>query len=165
MWCDKDANLGINYTFLSEIKRPNWSPLHLDKVKQHKIWVYLYKCGSRKSQTFYLSHSCTQVKQQWTRVQFFWYIVHSNKCFKCVFWRYRAYETSKMYRDLKLRAALIQNKQLRLLPQEQVYDKINGVWNLSSDQVLKCHFFHFCLTSSCIFSISKIKQNIVNKTV
>uniref|UniRef100_A0A4W3I7F1 Bardet-Biedl syndrome 5 protein homolog n=1 Tax=Callorhinchus milii TaxID=7868 RepID=A0A4W3I7F1_CALMI len=45
-----------------------------------------------------------------------------------------AYETSKIYRDLKLRGALIQNKQLRLLPQEQVYDKINGVWNLSSDQ-------------------------------
>ncbi|KAB1279420.1 Bardet-Biedl syndrome 5 protein-like protein [Camelus dromedarius] len=45
-----------------------------------------------------------------------------------------AYETSKMYRDFKLRSALIQNKQLRLLPQEHVYDKINGVWNLSSDQ-------------------------------
>lgn len=41
-----------------------------------------------------------------------------------------------MYRDLKLRGALIQNKQLRLLPREQVYDKINGVWNLSSDQVV-----------------------------
>lgn len=49
---------------------------------------------------------------------------------------HRAYETSKMYRDFKLRSALIQNKQLRLLPQEHVYDKINGVWNLSSDQVL-----------------------------
>lgn len=49
---------------------------------------------------------------------------------------FRAYETSKMYRDLKLRTALIQNRQLRLLPREQVYDKINGVWNLSSDQVL-----------------------------
>lgn len=46
-----------------------------------------------------------------------------------------------MYRDLKLRAALIQNKQLRLLPREQVYDKINGVWNLSSDQVL---MFEMC---------------------
>lgn len=41
-----------------------------------------------------------------------------------------------MYRDFKLRSALIQNKELRLLPQEHVYDKINGVWNLSSDQVL-----------------------------
>ncbi|KAI4544120.1 hypothetical protein MG293_004386 [Ovis ammon polii] len=47
---------------------------------------------------------------------------------------HRAYETSKMYRDFKLRSALIQNKQLRLLPQENVYNKINGVWNLSSDQ-------------------------------
>lgn len=52
-----------------------------------------------------------------------------------IFFFFRAYETSKMYRDLKLRSALIQNKQLRLLPQEQIYDKINGVWNLSSDQV------------------------------
>ncbi|XP_049629436.1 Bardet-Biedl syndrome 5 protein [Suncus etruscus] len=46
----------------------------------------------------------------------------------------RAYETSKMYRDFKLRGALIKNKQLRLLPQEHLYDKISGVWNLSSDQ-------------------------------
>lgn len=46
-----------------------------------------------------------------------------------------------MYRDLKLRAALIQNRQLRLLPREQVYDKINGVWNLSSDQVLVHEMF------------------------
>lgn len=53
----------------------------------------------------------------------------------CTFVVCRAYETSKMYRDLKLRSALIQNKQLRLLPQEQIYDKVNGVWNLSSDQV------------------------------
>ena len=40
-----------------------------------------------------------------------------------------------MYRELKLRAALINNRELRLLPQEEVYDKVNGVWNLSSDQV------------------------------
>uniref|UniRef100_A0AAY4AVZ5 Bardet-Biedl syndrome 5 protein homolog n=1 Tax=Denticeps clupeoides TaxID=299321 RepID=A0AAY4AVZ5_9TELE len=58
----------------------------------------------------------------------------SPRLFTSVLAVHRAYETSKMYRDLKLRAALIQNKQLRLLPQEQVYDKINGVWNLSSDQ-------------------------------
>ncbi|KAM7154125.1 Bardet-Biedl syndrome 5 protein isoform X3 [Terrapene carolina triunguis] len=58
----------------------------------------------------------------------------SPRLFTSVIAVHRAYETSKMYRDLKLRSALIQNKQLRLLPQEQVYDKINGVWNLSSDQ-------------------------------
>ena len=46
----------------------------------------------------------------------------------------RAYETTKLYRDLKLRGAIIKDKQLTLLPQEQVYNKVNGVWNLSSDQ-------------------------------
>uniref|UniRef100_A0AAY5E9J9 Bardet-Biedl syndrome 5 protein homolog n=1 Tax=Electrophorus electricus TaxID=8005 RepID=A0AAY5E9J9_ELEEL len=58
----------------------------------------------------------------------------SPRLFTSVIAVHRAYETSKMYRDLKLRGALIQNKQLRLLSREQVYDKINGVWNLSSDQ-------------------------------
>ncbi|CAH1238545.1 Bardet-Biedl syndrome 5 protein-like isoform X1 [Branchiostoma floridae] len=58
----------------------------------------------------------------------------SPRLFTSVIAVHRAYETSKMYRDLKLRGALIQNKQLRLLPQEQVFNKVNGVWNLSSDQ-------------------------------
>uniref|UniRef100_A0A8C6Q5L1 Bardet-Biedl syndrome 5 protein homolog n=1 Tax=Nothobranchius furzeri TaxID=105023 RepID=A0A8C6Q5L1_NOTFU len=61
-------------------------------------------------------------------------VLGSPRLFTSVIAVHRAYETSKMYRDLKLRAALIQNKHLRLLPREQVYDKINGVWNLSSDQ-------------------------------
>jgi len=58
----------------------------------------------------------------------------SLRLFSTVLAVFRAYETSKMYRELKLRGALIYNKQLRLLPLEQVYDKVNGVWNLSSDQ-------------------------------
>lgn len=47
---------------------------------------------------------------------------------------FRAYETTKLYRDLKLRGAIIKDKQLILLPHEQVYSKVVGVWNLSSDQ-------------------------------
>jgi len=47
---------------------------------------------------------------------------------------YRSYETTKLYRDLKLRGAIIKDKNLILLPQEDVYNKIIGVWNLSSDQ-------------------------------
>ncbi|XP_076328100.1 Bardet-Biedl syndrome 5 protein isoform X2 [Tachypleus tridentatus] len=46
----------------------------------------------------------------------------------------KAYNSSKMYRELKLRGAVIQNKQLKVLPEEKIYSKINGVWNLSSDQ-------------------------------
>lgn len=47
---------------------------------------------------------------------------------------YKAYTSSRMYRDVKLRGAIIQNSQLRSLPQEQIMNTVNGVWNLSSDQ-------------------------------
>ncbi|XP_072042114.1 BBSome complex member BBS5-like [Amphiura filiformis] len=58
----------------------------------------------------------------------------SPRLFTTVISVHRAYETTKLYRDLKLRGAIIQNKALKLLPLEQVYDQVNGVWNLSSDQ-------------------------------
>ncbi|CAB1328477.1 unnamed protein product, partial [Coregonus sp. 'balchen'] len=78
----------------------------------------------------------------------------SQRLFTSVIAVHRAYETSKMYRDLKLRGALIQNKQLRLLPREEVYDKFNGVWNLFSDQEIfeiVFHAFTMKLTSlNCI---------------
>lgn len=47
---------------------------------------------------------------------------------------YRAYETSKLYRDLKLRGSIVKDGELILLPLEEVFTKINGVWNLSSEQ-------------------------------
>ena len=81
-------------------------------------------------------------------VKQFNYIIHGNVYFEKKIksgWLdnlhiiFRAYETTKLYRDLKLRGAIIQNKTLKLLPLEQVYDQVNGVWNLSSDQVrFKC---------------------------
>ncbi|CAN0348427.1 unnamed protein product, partial [Laminaria digitata] len=53
----------------------------------------------------------------------------------------RAYETSTLYRDLKLRGSVIKDKQLLTLPLEQIYSKIEGVWNLSADQGnLGCFF-------------------------
>ncbi|CAJ0941154.1 unnamed protein product, partial [Mesorhabditis belari] len=48
---------------------------------------------------------------------------------------HRAYETTKMYRELKMRGAVVdENEQLRILPLEQQADRMGGVWNLSSDQ-------------------------------
>ena len=67
---------------------------------------------------------------------------------------FRAYESSKLYREVKLRGAILNKGQLKHLPKEQLYNKINGVWNLSSDQVnlrkLKC----LCL--ECFLSDSNI---------
>eukprot|EP01112_Ceratiomyxa_fruticulosa_P009752 TRINITY_DN2556_c0_g2_i1.p1 TRINITY_DN2556_c0_g2~~TRINITY_DN2556_c0_g2_i1.p1 ORF type:complete len:344 (+),score=41.49 TRINITY_DN2556_c0_g2_i1:263-1294(+) len=71
-----------------------------------------------------------------TRFEFiFTYTVTNNaNLFTIIQGVHRAYETSKLYRDLKLRGAITRNKELILLPQEQIYNKVNGVWNLSSDQ-------------------------------
>ena len=61
----------------------------------------------------------------------------------------RAYESSKLYRDIKLRGSIIKEMQLLLLPDEHVFthvscltqrermaetNQVTGVWNLSSDQ-------------------------------
>ncbi|KAG8313297.1 Bardet-Biedl syndrome 5 protein [Homalodisca vitripennis] len=35
---------------------------------------------------------------------------------------------------MKLRGAVVRNKQLRILPLESIYTTVEGVWNLSSDQ-------------------------------
>ncbi|XP_047034708.1 Bardet-Biedl syndrome 5 protein homolog [Helicoverpa zea] len=46
---------------------------------------------------------------------------------------HKAYTASRMYRDLKLRGAIIHNKQLRMLPLEKICLNEHSIWNLSSD--------------------------------
>lgn len=48
----------------------------------------------------------------------------------------KAYVSTRLYRDLRLRSAILSpsNKQLKMLHSEQIYNTFNGVWNLSSDQ-------------------------------
>lgn len=46
----------------------------------------------------------------------------------------RSYESTKLYRDLKLRGAIVQDKKLIILPNEETYNQLSGVWNLSSEQ-------------------------------
>lgn len=47
---------------------------------------------------------------------------------------FRAYDTSRMYRDLRLRAALVQASDLKLLPRENLVNRHLNVWNLSEDE-------------------------------
>merc|ERR1719463_725198 len=61
-------------------------------------------------------------------------VKNSPRIFTSVQAVFRSYDTTKLYRDLKLRGAIIKDKELVRLPQEQIYDKMNGIWNLSSDQ-------------------------------
>ena len=55
---------------------------------------------------------------------------------------FRAFATSKIYRELKLRSAILKDKQLKVLPKETLINTLHGVWNLSSDQVLQYNYFN-----------------------
>ena len=48
-----------------------------------------------------------------------------------IIYLFRAFNSSKMYRELKLRGAILENKNLKLLPVEEIVSTVNGVWNLS----------------------------------
>lgn len=61
-------------------------------------------------------------------------VSNSPRLFTTIQAVFRAYDTTKLYRDLKLRGAIIADKELKLLPQEETYSKVHGVWNLSSEQ-------------------------------
>ncbi|KAK0420806.1 hypothetical protein QR680_014901 [Steinernema hermaphroditum] len=59
---------------------------------------------------------------------------NETKLFSAALRMHRAYETSKMFRDLKMRGSVItQDDQLKLLPGEQLAERAEGVWNLSSE--------------------------------
>ncbi|KJH47848.1 hypothetical protein DICVIV_06043 [Dictyocaulus viviparus] len=58
-----------------------------------------------------------------------------SKLFNTVSSVHRAYETTKLYRELKMRGAIMDEKHnLKLLPLEQLIENVAGVWNLSTDQ-------------------------------
>uniref|UniRef100_A0A4W6FKZ1 Bardet-Biedl syndrome 5 protein homolog n=1 Tax=Lates calcarifer TaxID=8187 RepID=A0A4W6FKZ1_LATCA len=130
---DTKGNNGDRGRLLVTNLRIIWHSLALPRVNLCEFGC-MVKCISKlrgQTEALYIL-----TKSNNTRFEFIFtnVVPGSPRLFTSVIAVHRAYETSKMYRDLKLRAALIQNKQLRLLPREQVYDKINGVWNLSSDQ-------------------------------
>lgn len=47
---------------------------------------------------------------------------------------WRAYDTSRLFREIKLRGAISRDNALIMLPGEQLYSRVEGVWNVASDQ-------------------------------
>lgn len=78
-----------------------------------------------------------------TRYEFvFTHLVpNSPRLFTTIQTVHRAYESSKLFREVRLRAALIRDHQLIMLPHETLFSKLSGVWNLSSDQGNLGRFF------------------------
>src|SRR6218665_521591 len=48
----------------------------------------------------------------------------------------RAFINTRLFRELRLRSAILASgsRQLRVMPSESIYNIVQGVWNLSSDQ-------------------------------
>ncbi|KAH8876006.1 Bardet-Biedl syndrome 5 protein like [Schistosoma japonicum] len=44
------------------------------------------------------------------------------------------YDSTRIYRELRVRGAFMKGNSLVLLPLETLFDEVEGVWNLSSDQ-------------------------------
>ena len=60
---------------------------------------------------------------------------------------HKAYDSSRLYREIRLRSAILNKGQLRILPKERLYNRYNGVWNLSSDQVDEYIFLNASILS------------------
>ncbi|XP_029158594.1 Bardet-Biedl syndrome 5 protein homolog isoform X2 [Nylanderia fulva] len=60
--------------------------------------------------------------------------IKSTRHYTSVIGVYRAYVSSKVYREIKLRSGIIRENRLVLLPQEKVHSSIQDVWNLSVEQ-------------------------------
>lgn len=61
-------------------------------------------------------------------------MIGNQKHFTSIFDVYKLYQTTLMYRELKLRSPILSEGQLNILQQEQLYNRMNGIYNLSSDQ-------------------------------
>eukprot|EP00039_Didymoeca_costata_P002624 m.61518 g.61518 ORF g.61518 m.61518 type:complete len:352 (+) comp11421_c0_seq1:191-1246(+) len=54
---------------------------------------------------------------------------------------HRAYDTSRLYREIRLRNAVVNEGQLNLLPNETIIEEVRGVWNLAQAQGQLGHMF------------------------
>ncbi|KAH8307615.1 hypothetical protein KR044_005697 [Drosophila immigrans] len=97
--------------------------------------VHMHTKGRMPSQALYILALSNE-----TRFEFLFTDVSGETArrdqpiFSCVFDVHLLYQRTFLYRDLKLRGAIVQAGQLIILPDEQVYSQVQGVWNLSSDQ-------------------------------
>ncbi|CAL8084474.1 unnamed protein product [Calicophoron daubneyi] len=84
----------------------------------------------------YAESLCILTKSSNTRFEFIFTQLSPgvSQLFPTVNAVFKAYDSSRAYRELRLRSSLFDNGKLILLPREKLFEKIDGVWNLSSDQ-------------------------------
>eukprot|EP00758_Cryptobia_borreli_P000830 Tbor_TRINITY_DN1672_c0_g1::TRINITY_DN1672_c0_g1_i1::g.7618::m.7618/K16748/BBS5; Bardet-Biedl syndrome 5 protein len=87
----------------------------------------------------------------------FTYLVNeSPRLFSTVLAVWKSYDSSRTYRDLKLKCAIIQDQELIQLPKENILSRITGIWNLSSDQG---NFGTMCITNVRVVWYAGLAEN------
>ena len=84
------------------------------------------------TEALYILTKCNQ-----TRFEFIFtnLVPETPRLFTSVIGVFKAFSSTRIYRELKLRSSILEgNKQLKVLPLENVVSWLEGVWNLSSDQ-------------------------------
>ena len=87
----------------------------------------LYICHAGSTQALFVLTKFHTSKFEFIFTNF---VRDSPRLFATIQTVFRAYDTSRMYRDLKLRGAVISDKQLKLLPQEQIYSQVGRLNSL-----------------------------------
>jgi Bardet-Biedl syndrome 5 protein len=96
--------------------------------------VTIHNANSRLRGTTQALYVNTKYNNSRFEFVFTYLVQESPRLFTTVSAVWKAYDSSRLYRDLKLRCAIIQDQDLILVPHEQVLTKLQGAWNLSSDQ-------------------------------
>lgn len=123
------TNLRIIWLSHSDVKT-NLS-IGYNCILSHKVSNVQSKLNGNNSSALYI-----MTKYNNSRFEFIFtsLVKNSPRLFTSISSTIKSYETTRLYRELKLRGAIIHNKNLLLLPDEQVYNIVDNVWNLSSDQ-------------------------------
>lgn len=108
------------------------------EIKSYYRLVYLKLTYGEKSEQNYFSsdalYMLTSTPKQ--RFEFIFTDFGDNpKHFSNVFEIYKIYQATSLYRELKLRGAILTDGQLNILPEEKIFKQMSGIYNLSSDQV------------------------------
>jgi Bardet-Biedl syndrome 5 protein len=102
----------------------------LNCIMQIKCRMATSKLKGR-TESVYILTKCNKIQFEFIFTNL---VADSPKLFSILIAIHRSYETSKLYREIKLRGAIVESKSLKLLPLEQLYEKINGTMNLCSNQ-------------------------------
>ncbi|GAV03274.1 hypothetical protein RvY_13722-1 [Ramazzottius varieornatus] len=107
------VNISLGYNCISNVSIRST----VSKLRGHVESLYIYaKCATARFEFIFSS-----------------LIPGSVRLYAVVNSVFRAYDSSRLYREIKLRGAVVEGSSLKLLPDEQLVEQVEGVFNLTSD--------------------------------